>query len=188
MKLFLKILTVLWIILCPVLGVCIFLDTPNQIKRDKEFINEKIKPAVEFIKNFEQKNHRLPTKKEYYIWEREYYNDYSVALSEINEIPDSLLCGRIEYVRNINEVVSNDKYKFKFKNVNWKKDYAIAVWRGEWFEYYFSWSDSYDGANHSWFEGIIFLIESIGIGIFPLLFWIYYNKRNKKVTSNVYKK
>jgi hypothetical protein len=55
-----------------------------------------------------------------------------------------------------------------FKNADWRKDFAIAVWRGEWTEYYFSWSDSYS-ENWSWDSGFFMLAAASVTGFLPVL-------------------
>src|SRR5690606_5325060 len=123
-----------------------------------------IKPSVDFINNFKEIKNRLPTNREYYTWQREYYNDYT---SDLTQKEDSLISGlgRIQYIRKITDVVSDDKAKLSA--ADWSKDYAIAVWRGEWMEYYFSWSDTYDTNNYSWKDGIIGLLFYIIMACVP---------------------
>ncbi|MBK8551214.1 MAG: hypothetical protein IPL53_09215 [Ignavibacteria bacterium] len=169
MRTVLKILTSLWIALWLVLGTLMFLETPKQIEKDKKFIADEIKPSVDFVKNFKMTNNRLPTNREYYNWQREYFKDYS---SDMKQQVDSLTpgFGRNRYIRKLTDVVIDDDYS-KFKNADWNKDFAIGIWRGEWTEYYFSWTDNYDSNNYSWGDGFFGLAIMIGIGLFPLLFW-----------------
>jgi len=98
-------------------------------------------------------------------WETQYYMD-------------SLMNPNAEYIRNDSIVVIDDRYKFK--NVDWKKDYAIGVWRGEWAEYYFSWSDSYDSNNYSWWDGFEALLLATGIGLLPIVIWWFSKSRIRK--------
>lgn len=186
MRIFLKILTFLWLAFWIYAGVSMFLDTPEQIASDKTFIEEEIKPSVDFVKNFKTANGRLPDNREYYTWQREYYKDYS---SDLTKQIDSLIPGlgsRI-YIRKLSDVVSNDHDKFK--NADWSKDFAIGVWRGEWTEYYFSWTDNYNRNNYSWQDGFIGLAVMIIIGIIPILFWwVNIRKRNKADHCKVYTK
>jgi hypothetical protein len=179
MRTFLKIFTFLWIAFWVFIGISWLLDTPDQIISDKKFIEEKIKPSVDFVKGFKTKNVRLPNYREYYTWHRDYYKDYS---SDLTQQVDSLIpeLGMNQYIRKLSDVVINDHNKFK--NVDWDKDFAIGVWRGEWAEYYFSWSDSYDCNNFSWYDGYIGLSIYVGMGIFPFLFW-WLNIRQRKKSS-----
>jgi hypothetical protein len=78
-------------------------------------------------------------------------------------------------------VIRNDYDKFK--NADWNKDFAIGVWRGEWTEYYFSWTDSYDTNNYSCTDGYIGLAVMTGIGFFPLLFWWLNIRRRRKSST-----
>jgi hypothetical protein len=138
MRTLLKILTILWIAFWLFIGISLVLDTPDQISSDKKFIEEEIMPSVTFVKEFQTNNDRLPNYREYYTWLRDYYKDYS---SDLTQQVDSLIpsFGKHQYIRKLSDVVSNDYTKFK--DVDWNKDFAIGVWRGEWSEYYFSWTD-----------------------------------------------
>jgi hypothetical protein len=178
MRKFLKILTLIWLALFLFIGVSMLLDTPEQIKSDKEFVITKIQPSVAFIKNFKTIYKRLPTNREYYTWQRDYHNDYS---SDLNQKEDSLIPGMssIQYVRNLSTITMEDKEKLN--GANWEKDYAIAVWRGDWWEYYYSWTDNYDTNDYSWKDGFTGLLILIIIGCIPLLFWWI---KKKKVVHN----
>ena len=177
MRPYLKILTLLWLALWLYIGVIRFLDTPKYIERDKKFIENNIKPSVNFVKNFKKTNGRLPNNREYYTWRREFYKDYSIDLTQQ---VDSLIPGleNKEYIRKLADAVSNDYDKFK--NADWNNDFAIGVWRGEWTEYYFSWTDSYETNNYSLTDGYIGLAVMSGIGVSPLLFWWLNIRRRRK--------
>ena len=182
MKILLVILTVLWTSFWIYAGIGIFKDTPYQIKKDKEFVENEIKPCVDFVESFKTENSRLPNYREFFTWERDYFKDYT---SDLKQEIDSLIpgMGRIQYIRSENGIISNDVNKFK--EANWKTDYAIGVWRGDWMEYYFSWNNTYDTNNYSWKDGFISLITLTGIGLFPLiLWWIYLRKRKKSSTQH----
>ena len=180
MRVLLKIFTALWIVFWLLVGILGFLDTPNQINSDKKFIEEEIKPSVEFVKGFKTKNARLPNYREYYTWHRDFYKDYS---SDLTQQVDSLIpgLGTSQYIRKLSDVISNDHNKFK--NVDWEKDFAIGAWRGEWTEYYFSWTDNYDSNNYSWKDGFIGLAINVGIGILPLMFWWFNNRKRRKSST-----
>jgi len=181
MRIFLKILTFLWLAFWLYAGVSMFLDTPAQIKSDKIFIEKEIKPSVDFVKNFKTINGRLPNNREYYTWQREYHNDYS---SDLTQQVDSLIPGpgTKQYIRKLTDAVSNDHDKFK--NADWNKDFAIGVWRGDRTEYYFSWTDNYDSNNYSWTNGYIQLAVMTGFGVFPLLFWWLDSRKRRKSSTN----
>ena len=166
LKTFTKILIYVWMAFWLYFGVAMLLETPRQIERDQEFIETQIKPSVNFIKDFKTKNGSLPNNREYYVWQREFHKDYS---SDLTQKVDTLIpgLGKISYIRNLQNVNAND-YK-KFKNADWNTDFAIGVWRGEWTAYYFSWSDSYDTNDSTWFGAFLSLFGMIGIGIFPFL-------------------
>lgn len=154
-------------------------DTPMQIASDKKFINTEIKPSVDFVKNFKTIYDRLPNYREYYTWRRKYYKDYS---GDLTQQVDSLIPehGTKPYIRKLSDVLTNDYGKFK--NVDWKKDFAIGVWRGEWTEYYFSWTDSYDSNNFSLRDGFFISAILAGIGFFPLLFW-WFDIRKRRASN-----
>ncbi len=159
MRLLLTILTALWIVFFLSMGAEMFLDTPREIQNDKDFINQKIKPSVDFVKKFKQENNCLPSS------------------DEFNKRESTGLYNYPQYIRADSDVVSNDLAKFK--DADWKKDFAIGVWRGEWEEYYFSWTDKYDSNNSSWAGAFMSLLYSIIIGALPLSFW-YLRHRLKK--------
>ena len=166
MKLILKVLTFIWFAFWLTLGISILIDTPEQIEKDRIFIKTKIKPSVDFVYNFKMKNNRLPNYREFYTWERNFYNDYS---SDLNQKEDSLIADGLKmYVRKQSDLGLDGK---KFENIDWNKNFAIAVWRGEWTEYYYSWTDTYDTNNYSWKSSIWgFVIYQI-VGLLPLIFW-----------------
>ncbi len=184
MKILLIIITVLWTSFWIYAGIGIFKDTPYQIKKDKEFVENEIKPCVDFVESFKTENSRLPNYREFFTWERDYFNDYT---SDLKQEIDSLIpgMGRVQYIRSNYGIISNDINKFK--EANWRTDYAIGVWRGDWMEYYFSWNKTYDTNNYSWSDGSTTLMTLTGIGLFPLIFWwIYFRKRKKAAHNNVY--
>jgi len=179
MRKFLKILTFLWLAFWLFIGTSMYLETPGQIDKDKQFIEKEIKPSVDFIKNFKATNNRLPTNREYYTWQREYHKDYS---SDLTQQVDSLIpgLGTKRYIRKLSDVANEDHDKFK--NADWTKDFAIGVWRGEWTEYYYSWTDSYDANHYTWFNSSFSLILMFVIGLLPLFIWWYYRRqRNTKM-------
>jgi hypothetical protein len=180
MRTFLKILTFLWLIFWLYAGVSMFLDTPKQMASDKMFIESEIKPSVDFVNTFKRTNGRLPNNREYYTWQRDFHKDYS---SDLTQQLDSLIpgLGTKQYIRKLSDVISTDYDKFK--NADWNKDFAIGVWRGEWTEYYFSWTDSYDTNNYSWTDGYIGLAVMTGIGVFPLLFWWLIIRQRRKSST-----
>ncbi|NAY91922.1 hypothetical protein GTQ34_08330 [Muricauda sp. JGD-17] len=175
MKIFLKILTSLWFGLWLFVAILMLFETPNQIKRDKEFVENDIKPSVEFVKSFKSDNKRLPNNREYYTWQQIYYDQDSIDLTQK---VDSLIksSGRIHYLRK--PPADNNVDKEKFENIDWTRKYAISVWRGEWNEYYFSWSDNYETNNYSWKDGVIQSIMALVIGCIPFPFWLIKDKKN----------
>ncbi|AKQ45032.1 hypothetical protein TH63_04330 [Rufibacter radiotolerans] len=179
MKTVLAIVSIIWAVFILIYGFSIFLDTPNQIQRNIDFVEKNIKPSVIFINQFKVENGRLPSNREYFTWHRDYYEDYT---SDLNQKVDSLIpgLGRRQYIRHIAQVVSGDEYKFK--KADWKKDYAIGLWNGDYWEYYFSWSNSYERTSNSWQDGYIGLGITTTLGLIPLIIWLFINKKKKSGT------
>jgi hypothetical protein len=100
MKIGFKIFAFSWLGLSTLIGIKSFLDTPKQVKKDNDFVNLKIKPAVDFIQKFKSDSTRLPTNEEFYIWERT-RND------------------EIEYIRSCNDLPN--KYKDECEKIDWTK-------------------------------------------------------------------
>jgi hypothetical protein len=151
MRTILKIMTFLWIAFWLFIGTGMILDTPNQIKLNKEFIDKEIKPSVDFVKNFINANDRFPTNREYYTWVRDYHKEF---ISDLKQSNDSLIYndfGGHVYIRNFKSVRPEDTNKFE--KANWDKDFAIGVWEGDYIAYYYSWTDRYDSDNYTWFDG-----------------------------------
>ena len=164
-----KIFSYLWLIFFILIGVLAIQSTPKQIEKDKRFIDEQIKPRVEFIDSFRKLNNRLPSQKEFKIWQYRFLNhDYRkrpLSDSLINEIESSLMDG--DYIRNDSEMY--DELKPYPKNIDWSKNYVLSVWRGEWNEYYTSWNNHYEGNNYNWTSSIIGAIEMLLVGLLPFL-------------------
>jgi hypothetical protein len=102
----------------------------------------------------------------------------------LNEKNDTLISdfSQVNYIRHPSNILGDDTDKFK--NVDWTKNFAIGVWRGEWMEYYFSWSNSYDTNNYSWKDGLISLFAYCSIGLLPFIFWWrLYRKKKKRSTQ-----
>ena len=110
MRIFLIILTILWFLFWVFVGIGIFLNTPSQIAKDKNFIDTQLAPCVGFVEKFEMQNNRLPNYREFYIWERDYFKDYA---SDLTQKADSLIpgMGRIQYIRSEYRILYNDLYK-----------------------------------------------------------------------------
>lgn len=177
MRIVAVIFTLLWMTFWFFVGSTSLIDTPRQIEKDKRFVETKIKPSVDFIKTFKKSFNRLPTNREFYSWERDYYKDYS---SDLNQQVDSLIpdFGKVNYIRHYSNILGDNEDKFR--NVDWTKDFAIGAWAGEWMEYYYSWNESYDTNNYSWSDGVIVLFLYCGVGLLPFIFlWRSYRRKKK---------
>jgi hypothetical protein len=156
-----KILSYTWLIVFLLLGIAMLEGTPLQMLKDKEFINKHIKPAVTLIDSFKKANSRLPTNAEFNellytslsIYEE--YNPYDSS-------EESLVTGYIRDQKNVPDEI-------KTQNVDWSNNYALAVWRGEWFEYYTSWDHKYIGNNYKWSSSISKFFYMAFIGGLPFI-------------------
>jgi hypothetical protein len=64
-----------------------------------------------------------------------------------------------------------------------QKHYMIAVWRGEWHEYYISWRHQYDNNSFTMTDGFVFMMVFIFIGLVPLLiWWLIVSVRRRAIT------
>lgn len=152
----------LWLMSWITIGVISLFQVPNQMARDKAFIEQEIKPSVELVKSFRKQHHRLPTDKEF----------DSIATKHN---------GSVSYIRQLSGIVTEEDEQ-KFKQINWDNNFAIGVWRGEWEEYYLSWSDSYESNNYSWKDGLMEFVFCAFLGGLPLLvWWLVIYKREKRV-------
>ena len=130
-----------------------YLDTPKQIKKDKKFKMERIDPVVKATKDFVTNNRRLPTDKEF----EEFKLGGELILNH-RDLPDDL----------------NDEINIS----DWDNDtYAIAVWRVEWNEGFISKYNKYILNNYSILDGVIGLLGTIGVALFPALLTLWASKR-----------
>jgi hypothetical protein len=123
-------------------GIVINFQFSKQLERDKKFIEREMKPSVDFVNNFKEKNLKLTSKKEYYTWERTFHNDFSNSIQNDTVIVG---LGSLFYIRSEGDVIYEDLDQFK--GVNWKTDFAISAWNGDYYEYYYSWRNCYSLGN-----------------------------------------
>ena len=139
----------LWFAIFLVIGVGSLCMTPGQIEKDRSFVDTKLKPVVHYVDSFRKANNRVPTEPEF---------DSAKKI-----IPDiwgaDLLPGKEDGLRD---------GAFP-ANIDWSKEYAIMVWRGDWAEYYYSWNKRYETNNWSWLDAFAMLAFSTIIGFIPLL-------------------
>lgn len=180
MRVFFKVSTLIWAIIWVVIGIGVFLETPEQIKSDDAFFKKEIEPSVDFVESFKLKNNRLPNYREFYTWARDYYKDYSSDLSQAIDSSIGKEAFLHKYIRCDGDVYE-EKDLSNFKDANWATDYAIGAWRGDWAEYYYSWNKEYDGNNYTRKSGLFTLLLMTTIGIIPLLIlWLYNIHKRKK--------
>jgi hypothetical protein len=141
--------------------------TPGQMVKDKEFFEKEIKPAVNFVKEFKRENNRLPSDTEFQNW---------------------LVCtnpsGRwIEYITQKSQVEHMEPMD-DFDDVNWTDDFfAIAVWRGDWFEYYYSDRDEYKVNEWGWESAVVSTFFYTILGLIPMFFWWKYVRKAKSLST-----
>src|SRR5688572_25875383 len=148
MKTVLKIMAFGWLVFCLFIGIRSLQETPSTIQREKQFVTDTISPAFAFILYFRNENLRLPTKREFYSWEREFFKDYTVNLSQP---VDSLITGYLRYNRNCN--IIPEYYHEDCKNIDWSKHFTISFFNGDYEAFYFSWRDIYKTNSYSWDDG-----------------------------------
>ena len=93
----------------------------GQWRRDRDY-ERKLAPSIAFVESFERANHRLPSDAEF---------EKRPSASE-----DWML-----------DLVTADSMDTAFKNHGGGKtkgDFAVRIWRGEQWTYYFSWNREYD--------------------------------------------
>lgn len=147
-------IALVWMAIFVFVGFMSLVFTPNQIRKDKEFIEERLQPAINFIEAFRQKHGRLPTKDE---------------VSPVLRDPTFYVRGCAEFAQE--PVEDCDA-------IDWSNNYALEVWRGEWFERYYSWNKEYDTNQFSWSSGIVGMLICSAIGIIPLvLLWLFTRRR-----------
>ena len=175
MRIFLLIVSTLWLLFWLIFGYEMLTGTPRQMESDRLFIEKEINPSVNFVKKYKRQNNRLPTNREYYTWQRDYHKIYE---SDLSIIEDSLIeGGSIRYITRPSDVWELDKTHFE--DVKWSKDFfAIAANRGEWYEYYFSDGGRYDTNNYGWQSSIFSFVFGLFIGMIPLgLWWWKYQRK-----------
>lgn len=94
----------------------------EQIKKDKKFIDTEMKPAIIFVKDFYEKNGYCP--------------------AELDFRHTNLQCkGRID-IHIEGTTFKDENYDdFKKEIIIPKNEYIIWIWRGEWAELYYSYTN-----------------------------------------------
>lgn len=178
----LRIIASIWFLLFLVFGISVLVDTPNQIKENARFNIVEFGPSVTFIDSFKKSANILPSVKEYYSWRKQLYLiKYPNPDPKIDSNEPWLW--DIQYIRDYLSL-GNDLNPIP-KNIDWGKNYALGVWNGDFWVYYTSWNNRYNGDDYSWTDGFISLITSFFIGILPLLITLrvqFINKRKVNVT------
>jgi hypothetical protein len=169
-----KILSFRWLIFCIYGSIMLFLDNPLQTKKNLKLINDRLKPTIVFLNWFQQKEHRLPANKEFFIWEKSYFHDTNVDIND-----------------SINSAIVNYYNKGKFlpseiKNssiTDWTKNYYLEAWNGDESIYYTSWNKEFTLANE--YDKYVGMLIWYLIGLFPFILW---RKNKKQRTTLVWQK
>lgn len=155
------------------ISIIMALGLINQLFSDNIFIKEKMKPAVDYIEAFQLKNERLPTKKEFYYWEGSEYNILDEGENLLNAGPNA----RLWYYRS-----TTGQAKVEALEIDWEKNFALSIWRGEWSMYYYSWNKKYDTNNFTIFliiKEILILSLPIFIPLILFQMWKRVKTQNK---------
>lgn len=164
-----KILIYSWLILFSFFGAFIFFQTPEQMKNNSSFRNKELKPAVNYIENYLRGNGSIPTSEEFNNWQ---LSNCDFSNGKFTERYDSIdiinLCIKLKLYRSKNDLPEDIKIS---DDVIWSKNYLIAIWRSDSYEYYSSWNNIYSTDNYNWYDGIISLFIFLFIGSFPLIIY-----------------
>ena len=96
----------LWLAFFIYLGVDVLKSNPEQIKKDRDFIEFQMKPLVNFVKNFQKQHGRLPSQ-----WE---FCNKAFDSSD-NKTLESYMCPGVYIRSNISSITDE---KVEFKNAN----------------------------------------------------------------------
>ena len=160
LKAVLYIISLLWFGLLTYVGIDNYSYAPDIIERDREFIAKALTPKVEFVEAFRSNQDRLPTLEEFNSSLEIRPNEYETYIREASQVPSEI--------------------RDDVKDLDWSSDYVIAVWRGEWFEFYISEGERYITNDFDYSDAIQNMIITIGIGLLPLMAFLMYQIKNNK--------
>lgn len=103
-------------------GVCLLVlgTISSQWRRDRDY-EAKLQPSIEFVESIERAKHRLPSDAEF----------------------DGRPSAQSDWMVDLITQDSSDS-AFKSHGGTAKSDFAVRIWRGEQWTYYFSWSKKFD--------------------------------------------
>ncbi|MEO3405375.1 hypothetical protein AAFN85_15805 [Mucilaginibacter sp. CAU 1740] len=157
---------VIWLLVCIGVGFGFLFDAPYQTKKDRDFIKYQIDPNITTIDSFRSVNGRLPSVAEFERIKNNSTGNY----------------GNQSYIREPKFV--DAEIKDKVKDLDWNNNYVLAVWRGEWWEYYISRNHVYVTNNYKpvdgWIGKLIFFI----IGVIPLTGLIFRHTRIRQISHS----
>lgn len=147
-----------WAVMLIAYGIHVYIDAPAQIQRDKDFIKNSINPYIATIDSFKVINERLPT------------------IEEFNKLKHgtSPNLGNAEYIRS--EQFVDDEVKEYVKDIDWQHNYVLAVWRGEWLEYYVSTGKKYVTNNYTIGGAIFGMLLIFSLALVPLVVFVFYRR------------
>ena len=70
------------------------------------------------------------------------------------------------------------------EDIDWSNEYVIAVWRGEWFEFYISEGERYITNDFGYSDAIKNFILTIGVGLLPLIALMIYQIKIRGAAPN----
>lgn len=161
-KYFLYVISILWLGFFLLTGLTMILRVPEQMQKDQEFINTKLKPVVYSIEQFKIENKRIPTVEEFH---------------EINRTPGT------EYFRSIENLPED--VQDEITSSDWEHHFVVAIWRGEWNEYYISFSDKYITNNYGYSDAFTGALFSLLIGSLPLGILLFIRRRNRRRNASL---
>ena len=107
-----------------------------------------MRPYVRLVESFRKQYQRLPTEAEYDTLVVNHCNQLPRPPSpqEIKQLnfPDKVnACKGLAFIYARKESSLPRDSDFPYMLIDWKTNYVIAFWRGEWFQYYISQNDKY---------------------------------------------
>jgi hypothetical protein len=155
----------LWLLLFTGIGLHFLIGATKQLQKDKDFLKRRIDPGIATIDSFKTIHARLPSVKEF---------------EKIKNGSASNL-GSQNYIRNLSDV--DAEIKSKVKDMDWSDNYVLAVWRGEWWEYYISRNHVYVTNGYSIADGWIAMVAALIVGALPLIGLVFHRMHRKKLLS-----
>ena len=132
-----------------------------------------MRPYVQLVESFRKEYQRLPTESEY---DTLVVNHYDKLPSNYNkqEIDTLSFDEKLSYYKGVACIYARryssipDFADFPYVFIDWKTNYVIGFWQGEWFEFYISQTNNYTIDDYP-SQGIWGLLVNCLIGLIPLV-------------------